>query len=108
MAKLQASLRSQSAMASDQPQCFLRSVNHLFYENTADGDSGTFFFSEYDDKTQRLRYVNCGHLSARLLRRDDTVERLESRSWDFLRIGIVRLKNADSSPERHSSCTPTE
>jgi phosphoserine phosphatase RsbU/P len=80
MANLQASLRSQCASASDQPQRFLRSVNHLFYENTADGDYATFFFSEYDDKTQRLRYVNCGHLSALLLRRDDTLERLESTS----------------------------
>jgi serine phosphatase RsbU (regulator of sigma subunit)/catechol 2,3-dioxygenase-like lactoylglutathione lyase family enzyme len=80
MANLQASLRSQCAIASDQPQRFLRSVNQLFYENTADGDYATFFFSEYDDKTQRLRYVNCGHLSALLLRRDDTLERLESTS----------------------------
>jgi serine phosphatase RsbU (regulator of sigma subunit)/catechol 2,3-dioxygenase-like lactoylglutathione lyase family enzyme len=80
MANLQASLRSQCAIASDQPQRFLRSVNHLFYENTADGDYATFFFSEYDDKTQRLRYVNCGHLCALLLRSDDTLERVESTS----------------------------
>lgn len=38
MANLQANLRSQCAIASDQPQQFLRSVNQLFYENTADGD----------------------------------------------------------------------
>jgi serine phosphatase RsbU (regulator of sigma subunit)/catechol 2,3-dioxygenase-like lactoylglutathione lyase family enzyme len=80
MANLQASLRSQCAMASDQPQRFLRSVNQLFYENTGDGDYATFFFSAYDDKTQRLHYVNCGHLSALLLRRDGTLERLESTS----------------------------
>jgi serine phosphatase RsbU (regulator of sigma subunit)/catechol 2,3-dioxygenase-like lactoylglutathione lyase family enzyme len=80
MANLQASLRSQCAIASEQPQRFLRSVNQLFYENTADSDYATFFFSEYDDKTQRLRYVNCGHLCALLLRRDDTLERLESTS----------------------------
>jgi len=80
MANLQASLRSQSAMASDQPQRFLRSVNQLFCQNTAGADYATFLFSEYDDKTQRLRYVNCGRLSALLLRRDDTLERLESTS----------------------------
>ncbi len=79
MANLQASLRSQCAIASDQPRRFLRSVNHLFYENTADADYATFFFSEYDDKTQRLRYVNCGHLCGLLLRQDDTLERLESK-----------------------------
>src|ERR1700722_2581686 len=36
MANLQANLRSQSAIALDQPQRFLRSVNQLFYENTTD------------------------------------------------------------------------
>jgi serine phosphatase RsbU (regulator of sigma subunit) len=46
MANLQASLHSQCAIASDQPQRFLRSVNQLFYENTADSDYATFFFSE--------------------------------------------------------------
>jgi serine phosphatase RsbU (regulator of sigma subunit)/predicted enzyme related to lactoylglutathione lyase len=79
MANLQASLRSQCAIASDQPQRFLRSVNHLFYQNTADADYATFFYSEYDDKAKRLRYVNCGHLCGLLLRQDDTLERLESR-----------------------------
>jgi serine phosphatase RsbU (regulator of sigma subunit) len=53
-------------------------ANQLFYENTADGDYATFFFAEYDDQTRRLRYANCGHLAALLLRRDDTLERLAS------------------------------
>jgi serine phosphatase RsbU (regulator of sigma subunit) len=53
-------------------------VNQLFCENTADGDYATFFFSEYDDATRKLRYANCGHLPALLLRRDGTVERLGS------------------------------
>jgi serine phosphatase RsbU (regulator of sigma subunit)/catechol 2,3-dioxygenase-like lactoylglutathione lyase family enzyme len=78
MANLQANLRSQCAIASDQPQQFLHSMNQLFFENTADGDYATFFFAEYDDKTRRLRYANCGHLSALLLRRDDTLERLDA------------------------------
>jgi len=78
MANLQANLRSQCAIAADQPQRFLRSVNQLFYQNTADGDYATFFFSEYDDQTRRLRYANCGHLPALLLRRDGTLETLAS------------------------------
>jgi serine phosphatase RsbU (regulator of sigma subunit) len=80
MANLQASLRSQCAIASDDPIRFLRSVNQLFYENTSDGDDATFFFSEYDDATRRLRYANCGHLCALLVRQDDTVVRLNSTS----------------------------
>jgi serine phosphatase RsbU (regulator of sigma subunit) len=55
MANLQANLRSQGAIASDQPRRFLQQVNQLFYENTAEGDYATLFFAEYDDKTRRLR-----------------------------------------------------
>ncbi len=78
MAHLQANLRSQSAVAWDQPKRLLRSVNQLFYENSPDNAYATLFFAEYDDKARRLRYANCGHLSALLLRGDNTLERLDS------------------------------
>jgi serine phosphatase RsbU (regulator of sigma subunit) len=80
MANLQANLRSQCAIALDQPQRLLRSVNQLFYENTTESAYATLFFAEYDDGARRLRYANCGHLCALLLRNDDRVERLESTS----------------------------
>ena len=90
MANLQANLRSQCAIALDQPQRLLRSVNQLFYENTHESAFATLFFADYDDKARRLRYVNCGHLSALLLRSDSTLERLAStctvlgvfKEWD--------------------------
>jgi serine phosphatase RsbU (regulator of sigma subunit)/catechol 2,3-dioxygenase-like lactoylglutathione lyase family enzyme len=78
MANLQANLRSQCAIALDHPQQLLRSVNQLFCENTTDSAYATLFFAEYDDKVRRLRYANCGHLSALLLRGDNTLERLGS------------------------------
>jgi phosphoserine phosphatase RsbU/P len=78
MANLQANLRSQSAIALDQPQRLLRLVNQLFYENTADSAYATLFFAEYDDRARRLCYANCGHLSALLLRNDNSLERLDS------------------------------
>jgi phosphoserine phosphatase RsbU/P len=78
MANLQANLRSQCAIAVDQPERLLRSVNQLFCENTTDGAFATLFFAEYDDAARRLRYANCGHLPALLLRCDDSTERLES------------------------------
>jgi len=78
MANLQANLRSQCAVALEQPQRFLCSVNQLFCENTADSSYATLFFGEYDDRSQRLRYASCGHLAALLLRRDNTLERLYS------------------------------
>jgi serine phosphatase RsbU (regulator of sigma subunit) len=78
MANLQAALRSQCATAGEQPERFLRSVNQLLYENTAGGDYATLFFAEYDDDTRKLRYANCGHPPALLLRGDDGLERLGS------------------------------
>jgi serine phosphatase RsbU (regulator of sigma subunit) len=80
MANLQANLRSQCAIALDEPQRLLRAVNQLFYENTTDGAYATLFFGEYDNGARRLRYSNCGHLCALLLRSDNTVERLDSTS----------------------------
>jgi serine phosphatase RsbU (regulator of sigma subunit)/catechol 2,3-dioxygenase-like lactoylglutathione lyase family enzyme len=78
MANLQANLRSQCAIALDQPQRVLQAVNQLFCENTPDGGFATLFFAEYEQKTGRLRYVNCGHLCALLLRADETLERLDA------------------------------
>jgi serine phosphatase RsbU (regulator of sigma subunit) len=90
MANLQANLRSQSALAFDQPEVLLRSVNRLFYDNTGDSAYASLLYAEYDDRTRRLRYINCGHLAGLLLRNDGTLEQLEStsmllgmfREWD--------------------------
>jgi len=78
MANLQANLRSQCAVARDEPQRLLRSVNQLFFENTTDNTYATLFFAQYDDRTQRMRYINCGHLPALVVRRDRSVVRLDS------------------------------
>ena len=78
MANLQANLRSQCAVAADEPVRLMQSVNRLFCENTPDNAYATFFYSEYNDQTGRLRYANCGHLPALLVRASGNVERLES------------------------------
>jgi serine phosphatase RsbU (regulator of sigma subunit) len=90
MANLQANLRTQHSIASNQMPVFLRSVNELFYENTADNVYASLFFGDYDDRSRYLRYANCGHLAALVLRRDQTVQRLDStctvvglfKDWD--------------------------
>ncbi len=90
MANLQGNLRSQFALAREQPQLFLQSVNRLFYDNSIESAYATVFFADYDDAAQRLRYANCGHLSAILLRHNGTVELLHStgtvlgmfKEWD--------------------------
>ena len=78
MANLQANLRSQCAIASDEPGRFLQMVNRLFFENSTDNAYATLIFAEYDQPRRRLHYVNCGHLCALLLRQDGAVERLHS------------------------------
>jgi len=78
MANLQANLRSQCAMALEEPQRFLQSVNQRFFENTADSAYATLFFAEYDDHARNLRYANCGHLCGLVLRRNGGLERLHS------------------------------
>src|SRR5258708_8596551 len=78
MANLQANLRSQCTAAADQPQRLLRSVNQLVCENTGESAFATLFFSDYDDRARRLRYVNCAHLPAPVLRGDRTLQRLHS------------------------------
>jgi serine phosphatase RsbU (regulator of sigma subunit) len=78
MANLQANLRSLCAIARQQPDHLLRSVNQLFCENTTDGAFATLFFAEYDDSSRLLRYANCGHLPALLLRNDGSVTHLDA------------------------------
>jgi serine phosphatase RsbU (regulator of sigma subunit)/catechol 2,3-dioxygenase-like lactoylglutathione lyase family enzyme len=102
MANLQASLRSQCAIALDQLQRMLHGVNEMFFASTEEGAYATLFFAEYDDTTHALRYVNCGHLSALLLRADGTVERLGStatvvglfKDWDCA-VGELVLSPGD-------------
>jgi serine phosphatase RsbU (regulator of sigma subunit)/predicted enzyme related to lactoylglutathione lyase len=96
MANLQASLRSQSALALDQPEALLRSVNRLFYDNTGDSAYASLLFADYDDATRRMRYANCGHLSGILLRRDGSVKQLESTST---LLGL--FKDWDCSMQEH-------
>jgi catechol 2,3-dioxygenase-like lactoylglutathione lyase family enzyme len=80
MANLQANLRSQYALALEDLSRFLKSVNRLFYENTPEAGYATLFFAEYQDRTRRLRYVNCGHPPPLLLRREGALERLAAGS----------------------------
>ncbi len=103
MANLQANLRSLCAIALDQPQRLMCSVNRLFCENTPDGSFATLFFAEYDDNASHLRYANCGHLPGLLLRSDGNVERLHAtatvlgifKEWDC-EIGQCQLRPGDT------------
>jgi serine phosphatase RsbU (regulator of sigma subunit) len=102
MANLQANVRSQVAFALDEPRRLLQSVNQLFCENSPESAFASLFFADYHDPTGALRYVNCGHLSALLVRRDGSVDRLAPtstvlglfRQWDCS-VGECRLEPDD-------------
>ncbi len=76
MANLQASFRNQPPGALLQPARVLETVNRHFYNSTEASRFATLFFGVYDDRTRRLRYVNCAHPAPLLLRGSGEVERL--------------------------------
>jgi len=55
----------------------LRTVNNHFFESTAAERFATLFFGIYDDRTRKLRYVNCGQVAPLLVRPWGEVIRLE-------------------------------
>ena len=109
MANLQANLRSQCATAVEQPEQLLRSVNRLFYENTAENAYATLFYSEFDDRTCRLRYANCGHLpglSSRATGRSRVCRR-RPRCSDCSRNGPAAPRSFNCAQAICSPSTPT-
>lgn len=84
-ANLQASFRSQLELGLKHPRALLASVNKLFHESTPAEYFATMFFAEYRDQSRELRYINCGHPAALLMRANGSIEHLEATA---LPIGI--------------------
>ena len=84
-ANLQASFRSQLELGVRHPKALISSVNKLFHESTPAEYFATMFFAEYRDQGRELRYINCGHPAAILMRANGRVERLEATAlpWAF-------------------------
>jgi serine phosphatase RsbU (regulator of sigma subunit) len=78
MANLQANLRSQCVNAVEHPERVLNLVNRLLFESTVAGAYATLLFAEFDHGTGCVRFANCGHVPALLVRRDGSIERLDS------------------------------
>jgi phosphoserine phosphatase RsbU/P len=77
MANLQATLRGQQELAR-YPSKLLERVNYLFFESTRPEHFATLFYGVYDAGTRTVRYVNCGHPSAVLLRANGDYELLDA------------------------------
>jgi len=76
MASLQAYLREACLAAAGDPVQVLAHVNQRFWDASPSSAYASALYVDYDDRTRRLRYVNCGHPPALLLRRDGVLETL--------------------------------
>lgn len=78
MANLQGCLRSQIEREPNDPAALLHAVNRLFHTSTAPEHFATLFYGEYNTRSHRMRFVNCGHLAPILLGSGRSVARLDS------------------------------
>jgi phosphoserine phosphatase RsbU/P len=77
MANLQATIRGQKELAR-YPSKLMERVNYLFFESTRPEHFATLFYGVYEASTRTIRYVNCGHPSAVLMRANGEFELLEA------------------------------
>jgi sigma-B regulation protein RsbU (phosphoserine phosphatase) len=78
MANLQACFRAQTGTGMRRPVELLETVHRQFYSSSGSDRFATLFFGSYDDRTRRMRYVNCGHCAPLLLRAGGELRRLEA------------------------------
>lgn len=77
MANLQATIRGQTELAR-YPSTLMERVNYLFFESTRPEHFATLFYGVYEASGRTIRYVNCGHPSAMLIRANGDVEFLDA------------------------------
>ncbi len=77
MANLQATLRSHRELGKS-PAALMERVNGLFFESTRPEHFATLFYAVYEPSARMIRYVNCGHPSPVLLRKEGSFELLDA------------------------------
>ena len=68
MASLQASVRGQAQSDSNNLARLMETVNRLVFDASPSNRYATFFYSEYETGSRKLRYVNAGHNPPMLFR----------------------------------------
>jgi len=103
MANLQASIRCECAHGFRDLGSTLQRVNAHFFGSTLPEQYATLFFGQYDDRTRRLDYINCGQQPAIIRSGDRSMERLETTAVPLgMAIGwtgekkTVQLRRGDS------------
>lgn len=78
IANVQSSLRTAALFTGDDLARLFKAVNHQAYACSLADRYATLFYGVFDNTRRTLRYVNAGHNSPMVLRRDGSVEWLES------------------------------
>ena len=77
IANVQSSLRTAASFAPADPAVVVEAVNREVHSSSLDDRFATLFYGVFDEATRTLRYVNAGHNSPIVIRRDHSVTPLE-------------------------------
>jgi sigma-B regulation protein RsbU (phosphoserine phosphatase) len=78
IANVQSSLRTAALFTGNDLAELLKAVNHQAYTSSLTGHYATLFYGVFDGATRTLRYVNAGHNPPVVLRRNGSVDWLET------------------------------
>ena len=78
MASVQSSLRAAAIFSGNDLAALLKVVNHLAYTSSLADRYATVFYGVFDGATRTLHYVNAGHIPPVVLRRNGSIEWLET------------------------------
>ena len=78
ISSVQSSLRTAASFAGDDIAAVLAVVNHQVHASSLADRFATLFYGVFDGTTRTLRYVNAGHNPPIVMRRDGSIERLET------------------------------
>jgi sigma-B regulation protein RsbU (phosphoserine phosphatase) len=78
IAHVQSSLRTAALFTGDDLAALFKVVNHQAYASSCENRYATLFYGVFDNSTHILRYVNAGHHPPVVIRRDGSVDCLET------------------------------
>jgi phosphoserine phosphatase RsbU/P len=102
MANVQSSVRTAALFTGDDLAALFKVVNHQAFASSSEDRYATLFYGVFDGSGRTLRYVNAGHNPPVVIRRDGTMNWLETggspvglfSDSEYVE-GIVRLETSD-------------
>ena len=102
ISNVQSSLRTAALFSGDNGAVMLRAVNRQVYATSLADRYATLFYGVFDKTARMLRYVNAGHNPPMVMRRDGSIDWLETGGapvglfpdWAYEE-GVVRLDSGD-------------